>query len=148
MIARAAEWLALVGLYLLFAGTVSLPEGMAAVAAAGFAILCRIGLLHVARPLAVETRPWLAALPGTAWSLVRDPVLVGSALLGALWRGEAPASGFIATPLLDRGGDPAARGRRALAVLAGSVAPNRYILVLSWPAARVISHRLAGGGSP
>lgn len=147
MIARVAEWLALVALYLLFAGTASLPEGMAAVAAAGFVIFYRICLLRVARPLAVEPRPWLAALPGTAWSLVRDPALVGIALLGALWRGEAPSSGFIATPFLDQGSDPAARGRRALTVLAGSVAPNRYIVALSWPAARMISHCLAGGGS-
>ncbi|HJU15541.1 MAG TPA: hypothetical protein VJ770_03650 [Stellaceae bacterium] len=146
MIARAAEWLALAGLYLLFAGQASLPEGMAAVAAAGLVILCRICLLRVARPIAVEARPCLAALPSMAWSLLRDPILVGLALIGALWRGDVPASGFAVAPLADRTADPAARGRRALAVFAGSVAPNRYVAALSRPAARMISHRLAGGG--
>jgi hypothetical protein len=142
MIARAAEWLALAGLYLFFVGKASLPEGLVAALAAGLVILYRMRLLRCARPMAVEARLWLAALPGMAWSLARDAVLVGFALIGALCRRDVPHSGFTETPLADR----AARGRRALTVFAGSIAPDRYVVALSRPAARVIAHRLAGGG--
>jgi hypothetical protein len=147
MIARAAEWLALAGLYLLLVGQAPLAEGIAAAAAAGLVIICRMVLLRRVRAVAVEVRLWLTALPGMAWSLVRDAVLVGFALAGALCRRDAPLGGFIEAPLADRTADPAARGRRALAAFAGSLAPNRYVVALSRPRARMISHRLAAGGS-
>jgi hypothetical protein len=146
MIARAAEWLALAGLYLLLVGQAPLPEGVAAAAAAGLVIAYRVFLLRRARAVAVGARPWLAAVPGMAWSLARDAVLVGFALAGALGRRDAPLGGFTEAPLAERTADPAARGRRALAVFAGSLAPNSYVVALSRPEARMISHRLAGGG--
>ncbi|HZU91846.1 MAG TPA: hypothetical protein VE993_21520 [Stellaceae bacterium] len=147
MIARAAEWLALAGLYLLLVGQAPLAEGVAAAAAAGLVIVYRVFLLRRVRAVAVEARLWLMAVPGMAWSLARDAVLVGLALSGALCRREVPLGGFTAAPLADRTSDPAARGRRALAVFAGSLAPNRYVVALSRPRARMISHRFAGGGS-
>jgi hypothetical protein len=57
MIARAAEWLALAGPYLLLVGQAPRPEGVAAMAAAGLVIAYRVLLLRRARAVAVEAAP-------------------------------------------------------------------------------------------
>jgi hypothetical protein len=146
MSARAAEWLALAGLYLFFAGQPSTPEIVVALLAAACVILYRARLLRRARPLKVEPRLWLAAIPGLSGALVRDAARVGAVLISALGRRGAAHGRFTQMPLRDPTTDPIARGRRAFAIFAGSLAPNSYVVTLSRPAARITAHRLAGSG--
>jgi hypothetical protein len=146
MIARIAEWLGLAGLYLFFAGQPSTPEITVALLAAAGVTLYRARLLRRARAFRVEPRLWLAAVPGLSGALMRDAALVGAALLRALGGGEMSHGRFMQAPLADRPADPVARGRRAFAILAGSLAPNSYVVALSRPEARITMHRLAGAG--
>ena len=146
MIARIAEWLGLAGLYLFFAGQPSTPEIAVALLAAACVTLYRARLLRRARAFRIEPRLWLAAVPSLSGALLRDAARVGAALLRALGRNEMLHGRFTQAPLHDLTADPVARGRRAFAIFAGSLAPNSYVVALSRPAARITAHRLAGAG--
>jgi hypothetical protein len=116
MVFALAAWVGLAAAYLLFAGQVSGHELIAGLGASLLAGAYAVVAHHAAvSPLRLRL-PWLRVVAGVARDLVVDTSRVGAALLrpraGALAEGELPA------------GD----GRRAVAILALSVAPNGFVV--------------------
>ena len=134
------------GIYILFAGQVSVTEieagAPAAVAAAGFTVL----LHRVAEPeRAFRLKaPWLRVLGKPLAALFPDAVRVGRALLQALWRRPSSAVGLVVRqPFQEGGGDPASAARRGLVTLGSSLAPNGYVLGIPDEEEALLLHRLA-----
>jgi hypothetical protein len=134
------QWLTVAALYLGFAGSAETAEaGAAAVAGTlivGFIFWCR----H-ARTAAVRVRAsWLRILPRVLRALCAEAVVVGGALLRALPAGVRAAGAMRSQPFDPDGHSAPAAGRRALAVLAASAAPDGYVVAVS--ADSLLLHRL------
>lgn len=138
-----AVWCVLAGLYLLFAGQVSSSEiiaGMiATVTATGFAVS-----LHRARSRRLRLRaPWLRLVGQPLTALFTDSIRVARVLLRALRRRPDGAVGILARQPFRHGDAPAAdAGRRGLATLALSAAPNGYVLNVPSGDDALLMHRL------
>ncbi len=120
-------WLALFALYILFTGEASRAElcagALVAVMGAGLAVYVR-GAGH--RPMRLDA-PWGRLVGRVGLALARDTVKVGGALARGI--GGAAVKGMIQRQLFDTRDDTrAAVGRRAVVMLATSVAPNRFVL--------------------
>ena len=144
---RTACWFALsFGLYMLLAGTASATElgagAAVAAATAGFAFARR---RTMERAVALPPPPVRAVLQPLG-ALAADTVRVGAVLFRAL---AQPQSGEESRQPFRPGGDaPQEAGRRALATLLLSVAPNGFVLDVPPAAAprdgdAVLLHRLA-----
>jgi multisubunit Na+/H+ antiporter MnhE subunit len=123
-------WVGSAAVYLLFAGQASPHELIAGLGAsvlvAAFAIIA-----HRAAAAPMRLRlPWLRVIGGVAKDLVVDTVRVGAALL-------RPRPGT-----LSRVGAPTEPGRRAVAILAASVAPNSFVVRAGDDG--MVLHRLVG----
>lgn len=129
--AAVGQWLGLAALYLGFAGSVETAEIMAAAATAtcivGLIFWCRHG-----RATALRTRTsWLHILPLVVRAVAIEAVVVGAALLRTLVRVRVRAQGEVLSQPFDPGDQsPRAAGRRAVAVLAASAAPDGYVLAI------------------
>lgn len=119
-------WVILFAFYLLFAGQASRAEAcagaLAALAGIGLQLFVRLRSQRSMRLAA----PWLTLAGRVGASLACDTMRVGGALarviLGADVRGRTRPQTFVP------GGDaPEAAGRRALVVLAASMAPNGFV---------------------
>ena len=138
-----ATWVASFGLYLLFAGELSLSElGTAVVAAAAIAIFS-VGLAKQ------KTRSFrfLALWPRLIWvplfSLMPDSWRVGRVLVSTVWRARASTIGVFQKQSFQHGGNTReAAGRRGLATLAISFAPNGYVVEINDVADEMLIHRL------
>jgi hypothetical protein len=127
------------GLYLLLAGEVSLSEIVAGVLAGLLATAVSLGLTIAAERQFALRAPWPRLAPRAAWALLRDIARVALALVEAAAGGEG---GMIARqPFAGTGGEPVAVGRRALATLFASIAPNGYVTEVTPTALEL--HRLA-----
>ncbi len=121
-----AVFLLLCGAYLLFVGTVSTAEALAAIPAVlgelGIAVVHR---KHATRALDVRA-PWRRLAVALPVALARDTVGVGAALLRALL---TEVNSKISVQPFEPGGDDAlSAGRRAAVILATSLAPNAYVV--------------------
>lgn len=131
-------WLTLFALYLLFAGQASGAElcagALAAIAGALLALYIRRREQRAMRLAA----PWTRLVGRVAAALGRDTVAVGAALARAA--SGRSVRGVMQHQDFEPGGEtPEAAGRRALVILAGSVAPNGFV----WQAGGAAS---GGGG--
>jgi hypothetical protein len=127
------------GLYLVLAGEVSLSEIIAGVLAGLLATAVSLGLRAAAERQFVLRAPWPRLAARAGWALMRDIFRVALALAQAAAGG---AGGMIARqPFAGAGAEPAAAGRRALATLFASVAPNGYVTEVTPTALEL--HRVA-----
>ena len=139
-------FLVLCALYLLFAGTASLDECIAAAASGAIGAACLwLTQRCTDRPLSLAA-PWHRVLGKPVAQLVPDAVRVGW-VLGRASLGRGPA-GVLAWQRFRHGGDdpndnPGDAGRRALSLLAVSLAPNGYVVDLPGAADAMLVHRLA-----
>ncbi len=136
----AVAWLVFFGVYLLYAGEVSLNEILAGIPAAG-ALACFAVASRRAEQRHLRVRaPWPRLLLRPVGSLFADAAKVGRVLLAALVRRpDGPIGRAAAQPFREGGSDDA--GRRALVTLGSSVAPNGYVLAIGRET--LILHRLA-----
>jgi hypothetical protein len=124
MLVTLSTWVTLFALYLLFAGQATAAEVCAGALAAGTGMGLRI-YSHRAgqRSLRVDA-PWGRLAGRLGVSLARDTIAVA----GALARASVgrPVSGLVQRQDFIIGGEMDA-GRRAVVILAASVAPNGFV---------------------
>ena len=141
MIAASVVWVTLAGAYLLLAGQVSRNEIIAGLGASvTAAVYAAVAHRTVDAPLRLRL-PWLRVILTVLRDLAVDTVRVGAALFSA-----KPGALSHRKP---RAGEMADPGRRAVAILALSVAPNSFVVRAEDDA--MLMHRLAGSdgkGSP
>lgn len=126
IVTAVARWTVLAGLYLVLAGQASRAEIVAAALAGAAGAALSLILRAVAERQFDLRLDWLRALAGIAWSLVRDTVRVQGALAAALF--EPRAGAVMRRPRDQPRGGAARAGRRAVEILAQSVAPNEYVI--------------------
>jgi hypothetical protein len=134
-----ARWVALSGLYLVLAGELSPSEIVAGVLAGLLATLVSLGLTAAAERQFSLRAPWYRLSVQTARAVVRDIFRVALALAAAATTGQGGM--FARQPFAGTGAEPAAAGRRALATLFASIAPNGYVTEITATALEL--HRLA-----
>lgn len=136
------------GLYLAFAGALGGEQLVSAGAMAFVAVGVAAAIRRVAnRPIAFSAahlRPWSRAIG----RLPIDTLRIGSVLLRAALTGGSP--GRAATPHFRFGAidDPEERGRRATAVLAGSLTPDTFVLHVEPGEGNAVCHRLLATPQP
>ena len=137
-------WICLFAAYLVFAGRASLDEGVAGAVFAAAAVLWWIATGRASsHAFSFDAASWRAVgracrkLPGATLS-------VGAALLSAVTgrQGGAVAHGFYAH---GGHGDPADAGRRAIGVLAASLAPDSFVLRTPAERDEIVVHALPAG---
>lgn len=134
-------WVALFAFYLLFAGQASRAE----VCAGALAAFVGIGLqlyvrLRSQRSIRLAA-PWLTIAGRVGAALARDTVQVGGALARAVLSGDVWGR-TQPQPFAPGGDAPEAAGRRALVVLAGSMAPNGLVWQVAAEDSALLVHRL------
>lgn len=135
-------WAAAFGAYLLFAGTVSLHELITACVVASLASLWGYALSHISgerfAPSLGQIPPMLRTLAGLPAATARTgAILIASAAAGSSV-GRAVGTRIEPGPRYD----PADRSRRALAVLAASLAPPRFVIAFERVRAEAILHTI------
>jgi hypothetical protein len=132
MIFGIVAWIGLAATYLLFAGQVSRNEVIAGLGASLLAAAYAV-VAHRTTDAKLRLRlPWLRVIGGVATDLVVDTIGVGATLV-------RPRAGDLSRRPL-----PVQPGRRAVAILAASVAPNSYVVGTDRDA--MVMHRLAASG--
>jgi hypothetical protein len=132
-------WLVLAGLWLMLSDN---HHGDELVVGAIAATAGTVVALVASDRMAPDARmPWgaLALLPRVAWRMVADSGL----LLAALWQTVAlrrPVRGRWVSEPIDGADTPDARGRRIVAVLTRSMAPNT--IVRDAEGGRLVAHEL------
>ena len=122
----ALRWAGLTGLYVVLAGQLSISE-MTAGLLAGLAAAALSLMLRAAAEQRLRLRaPWQRLVPRLSLAVLRDLNRVALALAKAVMAGHAGA--IQVQPVAPAGDTAAGAGRRALAMLLASVAPNGYVL--------------------
>lgn len=136
-------WAVFFGLYLMFAGQLSASElGIGVFAGAAIATFSLILWRHESRSLGLGA-PWPRLILSPLFALPADSWRAGRVLLNALWRKPMGEIGARQKQPFQHGDDtPRAAGRRALATLAVSFAPNGYVLDITDNENDMLIHRL------
>jgi hypothetical protein len=137
----SALWLVLATFYALFAGEVSMTEVVAGLIATGIAVSYSV-LLHRSRSRALALwAPWPRVVARPIAALAPDAWRVGRVLLRVLWRRPDGSAGMPdRQPFREGEHDPQDAGRRGVATLGLSLAPNGYVLGIE--AGAIVLHRL------
>ncbi len=131
-------------LYGLFAGQLSVTEGMTLILPLIAAVWLTLGLNRVAERRFKPQAPWIRLILGTSTSTAKDTVKVGLFLAKVVWRRPpCPAGRLLKQPFRfgdDSSGDAT---RRALVAAAVSASPDRYVIDLNADNS-VLTHCLVG----
>jgi len=137
------RWIVLGGVYLVFAGTLSAAEGVAAALVSLGACVFACALRRASeRRLAFRLTDFRPACMVMA-ELARDTVRVASALVGAIV-GKAEQAGFVVEQDAPGNTNPAEEGEQSVAILAVSFTPASFVLRCAPGAGKMILHRLGG----
>lgn len=141
-------WAAAFAVYLLFAGTVSLHELVTACVMASLASLWGYALREVSGERFAAS---LGQIPPMLRTLAGLPVATGRT--GAILIAAAATGSIIGRAVRTRiepgpRYDPAGRSRRALAVLAASLAPPRFVVAFERGRAEAILHAIERVDAP
>jgi hypothetical protein len=142
----AVVWAVLFGLYMLFAGSLSLDEAVTGAACAGvgsvwWARAGRTGGIHFSgwtRCLGPVGKA-LAAMPGAT-------VRVGGQLVGAVLRGGPPGSVAYRRDADSAWADAETPAERALGLIGASLAPDTYVLREHGGDGGIVDHALSPEG--
>jgi multisubunit Na+/H+ antiporter MnhE subunit len=148
MVGGGVAWALLTGLYLVFAGQVSVSEVVAGVLAGLAAALLSVAVRSKAkRRFRFHGVPWLLLLGRPALVLVTDTARAGGALARAVLHGpevHGAPEGATVRQAFARGGDDAQdAARRGLVTLGVSLTPNSYVLRILDERDEMRLHRLA-----
>ena len=145
----AAAFVMCFGLYLVFAGQASGTEIAAGLPAAGL-VAAFAWLQHRGQAPRIGLRgPWHRIVLAASAALAKDSVRVAGVLLRAIVSPKGTVAGTIGRqPFHPGSGRAADAGRRGLVTLAGSFAPNGFVLdippsVILGEADILLMHRLA-----
>jgi hypothetical protein len=141
----AAIWVALALAYMVFAGSVSVNEGLAALACASLGTLWwwvvgRRGGIHFHFGLE-PLRPLGPAILGMPQQTARVGIRLAKALLGRAGGGQIRERSAAAVSWATPDGDTAPAAR-AVGLLAASLAPDSYVLTLDRAHGTVATHAL------
>ena len=143
MLAAVSAWVVLLGLYILFAGTVSVTELIAGLVAVTVTAGLLVALRHEPRR-SVRARPPVRIVLHSTVAVFADAWHVGRVLLRAILRRPDGQAGQVVRQPFRQGGDDAREaGRRGIVVLAASLAPNGYVLHIPNKENALVLHRLA-----
>lgn len=140
----AAVWACFFVLYILFAGQTSLAELATGAVAACLAAVYQLAL----RSKAGTSRLGLSALRpliGAAGAVPRETLRVAAALAQAI-AGSAPA-GRVRIVNTPAGAAPTGSAGRAIAIAAGSLAPNSFVVATVFGRGEIVVHRLVDNPS-
>lgn len=141
MLLPSVIWAASFALYLLFVGHAPVPELVAAAMTSALATAYHLHVhRHEHRRFALRA-PWFHLVIRTLRAIAVDTLLVGAALARAILR-NTHAEGMVEQPFDPGGATPKAAARRALIVLAASIAPNTYVIDLRSRPPGLQEHRL------
>jgi hypothetical protein len=136
------------GFYLQLIDTTSLPE---LYVLAGVALACGIAFQLAREQHFVEARfapLWLLRSWRLLWRIPSDIAIVCTEALVQLFRPRATRGVFRATAFKATAQTPEATGRRALAEIVGSVAPNTIVVGVDAERGLILTHQLRRHGSP
>jgi hypothetical protein len=140
--ATVVIWCVGFGSYLIFAGTVSFDELITGAAVATLATAWAYLISGCARRRFGASReqivPALRAIAGLAPATLRTAAI----LTGAALRGGSPGRALRSPLRFGVWDDPAARSRRALAVLCASLAPDRFVVHLDQGRSEAVMHAI------
>ena len=136
MVAVVSAWVVLLGLYILFAGTVSVTELIAGLVAVTVTAGLLVALRHEPRR-SVRARPPVRIVLHSTLAVFADSWHVAWVLLRAILRQ------VVRQPFRQGGDDAREAGRRGIVVLAASLAPNGYVLHIPNKENALVLHRLA-----
>ena len=123
-----AIWFLFFALYLFLAGTVDTVEMTAGFVCAGAGTALAIGLRRVAhRRLAFGPPPARAILRPIA-ALIPETLSVGRQLVAAIFAGTDQRGAFVRQSFDPGADDRRSTGRRAIAVIGGSLAPGSFVI--------------------
>lgn len=137
----AGCWVALFGLYLLFAGQTSMSELLAALCTASIAIAGHLNTRRVAHRELRIVAPWGRLAAGVAVALIHDTILIAWNLIVVL-AGRRPRGAMTIQPFDSGGFTRKAAARRGITILAASIAPNGYVIEIREPPQGMLMHRL------
>jgi hypothetical protein len=135
-------WCVAFGSYLLFAGTISFNElitgaGVATLVAAWSYLISECSRRRFGAHRE-QIAPVLRALAGLGTATLRTAIV----LTGVAVRGGSPGRALRSPLRFGLCDDPAARSRRALAVLCASLAPDRFVVHLDHRRREAIMHAI------
>jgi multisubunit Na+/H+ antiporter MnhE subunit len=142
------SWLGLAAVWMLLVDNESLPELLTG---AGVVCIATVGseLVRHQRIAQVRTRPlWVLRLWKPLARIPVDTVIVTWALLRQIVERKRERGSLRAMRFRADGKDPIDNGRRALAELAGSMAPNTIVIGVDMHRKLILVHQLEPGGSP
>ena len=142
----AARAVGLTLVYFALTGEISVAEAVAGVVIAIAASLLHHATASAGRAYAAITPAAFTAIPGLAWSAVRDCARISGAIASALAMRTVLSGEFVETSFTPGDRDAAARTRRGLRLAALSLAPNSYAVDILYPRARLLGHRLLPNG--
>lgn len=142
LLPAALAWLALLGLWLLLAGSLVVSELVAGAVAAGigafaFEVVRRRGLVRF-HPRA----RWIARSWRLPFRVLAEAWMVSWALVSGLVRRRPVRGRFREVPFRARGTDPRSSARRTLVTLAGSLSANSYVVDLDTENDTLLIHEL------
>jgi len=117
-------WVLLMSLWVIVDDSIALDELLAGAGAAALAAFLAELVTHRAAARFRMRARWVAPALGLPGQVVRDTVIVFTALWRRLARGEQPPSGFREIPACSGGASTEGVSRRVLLVGGRSVAPN------------------------
>ena len=137
-------WCVAFGSYLIFAGTISVNELITGAVAATLAAAWAYVISDCARRRFGAHReqivPTLRAIAGLGPATLRTAAV----LIGAALHGGSPGRALRGPLRFGVCDDPAARSRRALAVLCASLAPDRFVVHLDHRRSEAVMHAIDG----
>lgn len=136
------------GFYLLLIDTTSLPE---LYVLAGVALACGIGFQLALEQGFVESRislAWLLKSWLLLWRIPSDIAITCWEAVAQLLHPQPSRGVFRAARFRATGGTPEDAGRRALAEIAGSIAPNTIIVGVDTERGLLLVHQLRRHGPP
>lgn len=142
MVGACVAWALLFGAYLLFAGQVSADEIVAGTVAGVAGAVLSSRIRRVAERRFVLRAPWGRVARRIAASLVSDTGRVAMALTRAVMHGPDAGGSLLHQPFARDGATEADAGRRAIVVLAASLAPNAYVLRIAEDRDEMLLHCL------
>jgi multisubunit Na+/H+ antiporter MnhE subunit len=149
MIVIAVIWCLAFGVYLVFAGTVSLDEMATAVVVASLAALWAAVIRHASEQVFAFRRDAVAVVLRVLGNLIPATLQTFAQLLAAATFDQSPGRAQVTQFRFGTNDEPGERMRRAIAVLAASLTPDRFVVRIERDRNEALIHRVGrADGAP
>lgn len=142
MIVITVIWCLAFSIYLVFAGTVSLNEMATAVVLASLVAAWAGVIRHTSLQVFAFRRDAVAVMLRALGDVIPATLRTLRQLLAAARNGESPAQAYVTQFRFGAKEEPRERMRRAVAVLAASLTPDRFVVRVEKNRNEVLIHRI------